>query len=88
VDATITTAMSDSEELKQAIEWISSFQVSIDPIVERWSRAIIAALEDRDRLRKAAVEVVVWIAPWEVEQHEPTETCPGCKLSRLLEEKP
>ncbi len=47
----------DHDELKQAIKWIESFQVSIEPIVERWSRALLAALEDRDRLRAAAQEV-------------------------------
>ncbi len=52
------------------------------------AEVLLAALEDRDRLREAAAEVVTWIAPWEAGQGEPTETCPGCKLSRLLEVKP
>ena len=47
----------DIEALKEATEWIESFQVSIDPIVVRWSQVIIDALEDRERLRVAAEEV-------------------------------
>ncbi len=45
------------DELKQAIEWIESFQVSIDQVVVRWSQALLAALEDRDRLREAIATV-------------------------------